>query len=1216
MPVDDIMMSDPGLAAIDTSVPARSQAEPSQSSKRLDQSDIVEWVVNHASNRNAVFGQDQLKISTARALTRFKRPAQEIDRLFEQVASSEMLTQLGSPDGQPLYTSTELRNAEENIVRHVSNLSAEESFGVPGTIVDTVADRGSFTPELRGALHYLSRPNRAATMVGVAGSAKTSVLGALNEAVDRFNVEALAAEQIKLVAFAPTNRAAQELRQKGLRDVATTFKAKDRTIGKNTIVVIDEMSMVKTQEIAQLIHKIASANSYQPTERPKLICVGDDRQLPPVGPGDLLPTIMRQAGCYELVQPLRQLDEASRLETEKLGRDIRNDARSAVGNYLTALQKRGHVRFVSAGSSGANVRASDQIIDRMLEQMNGVCDQYPVDDRLVMAHSNRSVNRANIALHQRFVDKSGLQNQQISVWSSVMDGGNSEFGIDDGSSRQVQQRINLALGDRILFSENRLQADIRNGTFATVVGLRSAELSGDENGTHAAVRISARLDGSSRIVTWTDSEFTGFTYGYAATIHKSQGATVDHAILICDGALSDKLTYVGLTRHRGRLDVIASPLVANNVQALSAKLTQQIAPNNSIQFPVSEHPARQERSSISNEQLLGPVDRMEISPTTPRSFPATQESSVGEKQFLGPSTADVEMLEVAPLYPRATDLEVSQASAITTEEQMRPEFYRPGLPANASAHGRHQAWIATETKPQIAVEKRKRGATNEEIEPCKKMARHSISSAEAVEDIIPLFERLNLAGSVANGIQPIYAGLDHDTSTAGSQFGATVHQQDVQKSDWESSSADTLSKFSEKRSTEDSGQKILPSNHQELEDVDVVGNERHFSQTSIVEALRGGDYKKLVETLVAADSLVESADPGSALEAMASAYEEDIKADPGKVRALYANRRVDVDALAKKIEDRGLESGRLTGDPFTFKTFNKEVRFRVGDRLSITHSFSNVFAGEAGRVEEIKGKFITFTLDGNGGRKTFVANTGKHGDTGVKGYKIEGPDTIIGSGGAIKNHNNGWRVDQVYLLHNSIHGANANGALLSKADERTKLFTTQKYMPCKDILAPQLSTPGSDLYRRQFPSLPDYTAALDRIAKRQEVLVARGAAKPIVQTKTLELQRSSEPSHTELKNSLKSFQLPRAQASIANETSIIRLSDRTKANRWKTTEPYVVAREEQRTTGSEARGARSGLPKENNKALQEILPKVANDTERLTRNFDERVRVRGDSRGI
>lgn len=97
MPVDDIIMSDPGMAAVDTSVPARSQAELRQSINPLDQSNIVEWVVNHAANRTAVFGQDQLKISTTRALTRFKRPAQEIDQLFSRSSQATCLPSSDRP---------------------------------------------------------------------------------------------------------------------------------------------------------------------------------------------------------------------------------------------------------------------------------------------------------------------------------------------------------------------------------------------------------------------------------------------------------------------------------------------------------------------------------------------------------------------------------------------------------------------------------------------------------------------------------------------------------------------------------------------------------------------------------------------------------------------------------------------------------------------------------------------------------------------------------------------------------------------------------------------------------------------------------------------------------------------------------------------------------------------------------------------------------------
>ncbi|NTF91678.1 hypothetical protein G6L46_31425, partial [Agrobacterium rhizogenes] len=104
------------------------------------------------------------------------------------------------------------------------------------------------------------------------------------------------------------------------------------------------------------------------------------------------------------------------------------------------------------------------------------------------------------------------------------------------------------------------------------------------------------------------------------------------------------------------------------------------------------------------------------------------------------------------------------------------------------------------------------------------------------------------------------------------------------------------------------------------------------SQKSIVEALQAGDHKLLVETLATTGSLVENSNLFSALKAIAQSYERDISADPEKVRALYANKRDHVDRLAEEIEKQGLASGRLSGDPVTFKAFNnKDIRFRVGD---------------------------------------------------------------------------------------------------------------------------------------------------------------------------------------------------------------------------------------------------------------------------------------------
>ncbi|MGI8398176.1 hypothetical protein ACRYWZ_17525, partial (plasmid) [Agrobacterium deltaense] len=143
----------------------------------------------------------------------------------------------------------------------------------------------------------------------------------------------------------------------------------------------------------------------------------------------------------------------------------------------------------------------------------------------------------------------------------------------------------------------------------------------------------------------------------------------------------------------------------------------------------------------------------------------------------------------------------------------------------------------------------------------------------------------------------------------------------------------------------------------------------------------------------------------------------------------------------------------------------------------------------------------------------------------------------------------------------------------------------------RGILASQLSKPGSELYQDKFRALPDYTAALDRIAKRQEVLAARGEVIPIVHTEAPEL--------------------PHVQSIIVGETSIIRLSDRIKTNREKTQQVDVVSKEGHET-------AASGMPcvRESDATPKQTSPKAANDVDRLTRDFDERVRVRGDARGL
>ncbi|MBY5735619.1 BID domain-containing protein, partial [Rhizobium leguminosarum] len=116
----------------------------------------------------------------------------------------------------------------------------------------------------------------------------------------------------------------------------------------------------------------------------------------------------------------------------------------------------------------------------------------------------------------------------------------------------------FAAGDRIIFLANarfleprapRLGPQyVKNGMLGTVVS------TGDKRGD---ALLTVRLDNGRDVVISEDS-YRNVDHGYAATIHKSQGATVERTFVLATGMMDQHLTYVSMTRHRDRADLYAA----------------------------------------------------------------------------------------------------------------------------------------------------------------------------------------------------------------------------------------------------------------------------------------------------------------------------------------------------------------------------------------------------------------------------------------------------------------------------------------------------------------------------------------------------------------------------------------------------------------------------------------------------------------------------------
>ena len=122
----------------------------------------------------------------------------------------------------------------------------------------------------------------------------------------------------------------------------------------------------------------------------------------------------------------------------------------------------------------------------------------------------------------------------------------------------------FASGDRVMFLQNERGLGVKNGTLGTIEDVSTQSM---------AVRID---DGRSIQVDLKD--YDPIDHGYAATIHKAQGMTVDRTHVLATPGMDAHGSYVALSRHRdgmnlhyGRDDFASQDRLVNTLSRDRAK---------------------------------------------------------------------------------------------------------------------------------------------------------------------------------------------------------------------------------------------------------------------------------------------------------------------------------------------------------------------------------------------------------------------------------------------------------------------------------------------------------------------------------------------------------------------------------------------------------------------------------------------------------------------
>ncbi|MHC1550170.1 Ti-type conjugative transfer relaxase TraA [Phyllobacterium sp. K27] len=396
------------------------------------------------------------------------------------------------------YSTRAMIRLEATMVRQALWLSNRDGHAVlEAALATTFRRHERLSEEQKTAIARIAGPARIAAVVGRAGAGKTTMMKAAREAWELAGY--------RVVGGALAGKAAEGLQNEAgihSRTLASWERRWNRgrdVLESKTVFVMDEAGMVASKQMAGFVDTVVRAGA-------KIVLVGDPEQLQPIEAGAAFRAIVDRIGYAELETIYRQREDWMR----KASLDL---ARGNVEKALTAYNA--NVRI-----TGTRLKA--EAVERLIGDWNHDYDQTKTT--LILAHLRRDVRMLNGMAREKLVERGIVGEGHL-------------FKTADGI-RQFDS------GDQIVFLKNETSLGVKNGMIGHVV-----------EAAHNRI-VAAVGEGDQRWQVVVEQRFySNLDHGYATTIHKSQGATVDRVKVLASLSLDRHLTYVAMTRHREDLQL-------------------------------------------------------------------------------------------------------------------------------------------------------------------------------------------------------------------------------------------------------------------------------------------------------------------------------------------------------------------------------------------------------------------------------------------------------------------------------------------------------------------------------------------------------------------------------------------------------------------------------------------------------------------------------------
>jgi Ti-type conjugative transfer relaxase TraA len=440
----------------------------------------------------------------ARFVHRHTDDADQCAQAMSAVKTSPELVALGKDGaGRERFSTRDMLATEQRLERSAEQLADRRGHGVSPASVERAIGAGEgrglrLGDEQRGALERITGREDLSLVVGYAGTGKSAMLGVAREAweAEGYQVRGAALSGIA----AESLEGGSGIQSRTIASLEHGWAQGRDVLTARDVLVIDEAGMIGSRQMERVLSAADAAGA-------KVVLVGDAEQLQAIEAGAAFRALTERHGAAEITEIRRQREDWQREATRELATGRTG---AALDRYEAAGMVRGHETREAARGA-------------LVDGWDAVRQARPEASQVMLAHTRADVAELNQLARGRMRDAGALGEDQV-------------IQTERGART-------FAPGDRVMFLRNERSMGVKNGTLGTLERIDGAALT-------------VRLDGADRREVQFDlKDYAQIDHGYASTIHKSQGVTVDHGHLLASDGLDRHAAYVGMSRHRETLAV-------------------------------------------------------------------------------------------------------------------------------------------------------------------------------------------------------------------------------------------------------------------------------------------------------------------------------------------------------------------------------------------------------------------------------------------------------------------------------------------------------------------------------------------------------------------------------------------------------------------------------------------------------------------------------------